>query len=184
MKKIIAVFSGIMVLGSAFFAPAIAGARECKTVTVTRTGGEGALLFTAKKHARDAWRQKVEENYGKEWSAWYVSKGLSYDCRDIKGGKKVCVAKAKPCKLPIVIKGPGKTCAFYRIEGTGKPSRLQAWAKHNSRKVWVEHVQQHYGKRFDTWLIANDRKNECKKNKKDEYVCIAGAKPCKFQLVR
>ena len=184
MKKIIAALSGVMMMAGSIMTPAMADTRECKTKTVTRTGGEGSILYLAKKRARDAWRQKVEENYGKEWSAWYVAKNLGYDCHDVSGGKKICKAKAKPCKLPIVIKGPGKVCAFYRIEGTGAPSKLQAWAKHNARKVWVEHAQEHYGKKFDTWMISADRKNECKKNGKGEYVCVAGSKPCQFKLVR
>lgn len=184
MIKLTATISGIMVLLGAVFTPALADTRECKNITVTRTGGEGALLYTAKKHARDGWRQKVQEKYGKQWSAWYVAKNNSYECRENSNGKHVCTAKASPCKLPIVIKGPGKICAFYRIEGTGKPSKLKAWAKHNARKTWAEHVREHYGTRFDTWLIANDRKNECKQKSNGEYVCVAGSKPCHFQLVR
>ncbi len=184
MIKFIAALSGVMVLVTGFLTPAIADTRDCKTITVTRTGGEGGLLYSAKKRARDAWRQKVEENYGKEWSAWYVAKDNGYDCRKNEKGKEVCTAKGSPCKLPIVVKGPGKVCAFYRIEGTGEASKLKGWAQHNSRKVWAKHAKQHYGKKFDTWIISADRRNDCKQNSDGAYVCIAGSKPCQFKLVR
>ncbi len=180
LKRTIMMLSLIMT-GTMMMTGAALADRTCKSETFSRTGGASELLYAAKKRARDNWRTKVTEKLGKNWSAWYIADDASYNCRKT-GGKHVCVAAAKPCKLPIVIQGPRKVCSIYKINGTGTGAKLEAWAKHKARKVWKARVKEFYGPKFDTWLLSNDKKTSCHKNDAGEYVCTVQAKPCKFVL--
>ncbi len=157
--------------------------RECKDKVVSRTGGRARTRLFAKKKARDAWRQKVRRKLGREWSAWLFSKNPSYSCFREKGRNR-CTVKATPCKLKVVVSGPGKVCSFYKISATGKPASLKAWAKHKARKAWAERVRGFYGPKMDTWLLSNSKETTCK-NTKDgkKYVCTVTSQPCRFKVL-
>jgi hypothetical protein len=155
--------------------------RACKGEQSIRTGGVAKTEFLARKRARDAWRQKVEETIGKEWSAWYLAKDHSYRCfYDI--GNRRCTAKAVPCRSTVVIHGPRKICNFYQIDATGVSAQIEEWARHNARLAWAQRVRMLLGKDFDTWLLANNRRVECKNYNIGRRYCKATATPCRFVL--
>ena len=156
--------------------------RECKSEEIVRTGGTANSEFWARKRSRDAWRQKVEEKFGKKWSAWYLAKDHDYDCFT-ENGKDRCKAKAVPCRSTIVVQGPRKVCGFYQINATGDAAKLEEWAKHNARKKWSERARMLVGDNFDTWLLANNRRVECKDAGENREVCTAMATPCRFSII-
>jgi hypothetical protein len=156
--------------------------RECKTTEVSRTGGRARTVLFAKKKARDAWRQKVRKKQGREWASWLFSKDPTYNCFREKGRNR-CTVKATPCKLKVVVSGPGKVCAFFKINGTGKASKLKEWAKHKARKVWAQRVKGFYGSKMDTWLLANSKETTCTDNKDGTHVCTVSAQPCRFRIL-
>lgn len=156
--------------------------RECQTKEVSRTGGRARTMFFARKKARDAWRQKIRKRDGKKWSSWLFSKNPSYTCFREKGRKR-CTVKATPCKLKVVVSGPGKVCAFFKINGTGKATKLKEWAKHKARKVWAARVQGFYGTKMDTWLLSNSKETICKDNADGTHVCTVSAQPCRFRIL-
>jgi hypothetical protein len=155
--------------------------RECKSERLVRTGGAANTEYWARKRARDAWRQKAEETVGKKWSAWYLAKNHEYNCFGEKN-KKLCVAKAVPCRSTVVLQGPRKICNFYQINATGLSAQIKEWAKHNARSAWAERVRMIIGDDFDTWLLANNRRVECKSMNIDRFYCKAMATPCRFVL--
>ncbi|MEO0810012.1 MAG: hypothetical protein AAFW82_05115 [Pseudomonadota bacterium] len=161
---------------------AVAEDRECKGDYITRTGGTADNEFWARKKARDAWRQKVEEKLDNNWSAWYLTKNREYSCFT-EDGKHRCTAKAIPCRSKIVVQGPRKICDSYVIEGTGEAASIQEWAKHNARAKWSERAGMIVGDDFDTWLLANNRKVECKEIGDGKDVCTASATPCRYSII-
>jgi hypothetical protein len=185
-------FTWAAILGVAFtlgVAPALAAGddepdpeRECKSAEVSRTGGRAKTMFWARKSARDAWRNKVKAKYGNDWSGWYSAEETKYTCFKEEGRNR-CTARGKPCKIKVVIQGPRKVCAFYKIAGTGKAAKLKAWAQHNARKIWAERVREFYGNEYDTWLLAKSRENNCKDNADGTHECTATAKPCHFKII-
>ncbi len=158
--------------------------RECKTETIIRTGGSARTLIFARKKARDAWRQKVKRKFGRQWTAWPYAKNPEYSCRNVGKGRKRCRISATPCKLKVVLHGPHKVCSFYKIQGTGPESRLKEWAKHKARKVWAQRVRGFYGKKFDTWLLSNNKETNCKDTGNGSYKCSVVSQPCRFYLVK
>ncbi len=156
--------------------------RTCLNEAVVRTGGTANTELLARKRARDAWRQKVEENNGKEFSAWYLAKGHDYSCF-MQDGKHRCKVSATPCESPIVIQGPGKICNFYRIDATGEPSSSSYWAAHRARKKWSMRANMLVGDDFDTWIFGNNRKVDCKTNAEGLNVCTARAIPCRIRVI-
>ncbi len=156
--------------------------RECKTEVVSRTGGRSRFKITARKKARDAWRQKVRKNLGKQWGSWLFSKNPDYSCFREKGRNR-CTVKATPCKLGAVLSGPGKVCSFYKISGTGTKAKLKEWAKHKARKVWAERVRGFYGKKMDTWLLSNSKDTKCKDHADGTHVCTVTSQPCRFRIL-
>ncbi len=156
--------------------------RECKTIEVSRTGGRARSKLFARKKARDAWRQKVRKKYGKQWASWLFSKDASYNCFKEKGRNR-CKALAKPCKLLAVLSGPGKVCTFYKISGTGTPSKLKEWAKHKARKAWAARVKEFYGPKMDTWLLSNSKETKCTDNKDGTHTCTVTSQPCRFRIL-
>jgi len=156
--------------------------RECKSEQLVRTGGTAPNEAWARKRARDAWRQKVEEKLGKKWSAWYVAKDHDYSCFK-ESGKDRCTAKAVPCRATVVLQGPRKICGFYIINATGEASNIEEWAKHKARKKWSDRARMLVGDDFDTWLLANNREVECKDVGDGKEVCTAKATPCRFSAI-
>lgn len=156
--------------------------RKCLKEQVVRTGGTADTEIFARKRARDAWRQKVEEQHGKKYSAWYLAKGHEYSCFP-QDGKTRCTAKATPCESAVVVQGPRKICNFYRIDATGEAATIQQWAMHKARAKWSTRANMLVGDDFDTWLLANNRKVECEKNSDGAYVCKAMATPCRFSVI-
>ncbi len=156
--------------------------RECKSSTIDRTGGTANTEFWARKRARDAWRQKAEEKLGKKWSAWYLAKDHDYNCFK-EDGKDRCKATAIPCRSTVVVQGPRKICAFYKVNGTGEPAQIKEWAKHNARAKWSQRTRMIVGDKFDTWLLANNRKVDCKDAGDGAEVCTAKATPCRFSIL-
>ena len=156
--------------------------RECKTQVVERTGGSARTMVFAHKKARDAWRQKVGRKYGREWTSWLFAKNPEYRCRKVKKGRKVCKILATPCKSLVLVHGPHKNCSFYKIQGTGTKSKLKEWAKHTARKAWAKRVRGFYGKKYDTWLLSNNKETNCKNLKDGSYKCNVIAQPCRFVL--
>ncbi|MEM9030731.1 MAG: hypothetical protein AAGC70_20400 [Pseudomonadota bacterium] len=156
--------------------------RVCKSSKVTRTGGTAASELLARKRARDAWRQKVEEEYGKEYSAWYLAKNHDYSCFT-QDGKNRCTAKATPCESAVVIQGPRKICNFYKINATGEASSSEFWAKHRARKKWSMRANMIVGDDFDTWVFANNRTVDCRDKSNGDTVCTAKATPCRLSLI-
>lgn len=161
---------------------ATAADRECKSQQLVRTGGTASSELLARKRARDAWRQKAEETLGKNWSAWYVADKHEYDCYN-QDGKTRCTARAVPCFSDVVIQGPRKICAFYKINGTGERASIEEWAKHKARAKWSERAGMIIGDDFDTWLLANNRTVECKDFDNGEHRCTAQATPCRFSVI-
>ncbi len=181
-SRIVRVFLMMMLsLGGILNASADTG-RECKSEQIIRTGDGAQTEFWARKRARDAWRQKVEEQFGKKWSAWYVAKDHDYSCFN-ESGKDRCTAKATPCRSTIVVQGPRKVCGFYIISATGASAQLEEWAKHKARKLWSERARMLVGDDFDTWLLANNRRIDCKEVGSGREICTAKAKPCRFSII-
>jgi len=156
--------------------------RECKTQVVSRTGGRARTQIFARKKARDAWRQKVRKKDGRAWSSWLFSKAPTYTCFREKGLHR-CTVKATPCKLNIVVSGPGKECAFFKINGTGKPAKIKEWAKHKARKVWAARVRGFYGSKMDTWLLSNSKETNCTDAKDGSHTCTVSSQPCRFRIL-
>ncbi len=156
--------------------------RECKSQQLVRTGGTAQTELWARKRARDAWRQKAEEKFGKKWSAWYLAKDHDYACFK-ENGKDRCTAKAIPCRSTIVVQGPRKICGFYMINATGAAAQIEEWAKHNARAKWSERARMLVGDDFDTWLLADNRSVECKDAGNGREICTAKAKPCRFSII-
>ena len=154
---------------------------ECKDEQLIRTGGAASTEYWARKRARDAWRQKAEETIGKKWSAWYLAKDHAYSCF-YENDKRRCTAKAVPCRSTVVLQGPRKICNLYQIDATGVSAQMKQWAKHNARSAWAERVRMIVGDDFDTWLLANNRRVECKTMHIDRHYCKAMATPCRFVL--
>ena len=155
--------------------------RECKTQEISRTGGRARFKITARKKARDAWRQKVRKKFGKQWGAWLYSKNAAYTCFKEKGRNR-CTVNAIPCKLAVVVSGPGKVCSFYKISGTGKPAKLKEWAKHKARKVWAARVRDFYGTKMDTWLSSNSRETKCTDHDDGTHTCTVTSQPCRWRV--
>ena len=184
----------------------ISQTRECKTTEVSRTGGRARSKLFARKKARDAWRQKIRETEtrnarkksgikkptrsdrkqfkkdGKKWASWLFSKNPTYNCFRERSRNR-CTVKATPCKLAVVLSGPGKVCSFYKISATGKKAQLKGWAKHLARKTWAERVRNFYGNKMDTWLISNSKETTCKDLKDGKHVCTVISQPCRIKIL-
>lgn len=156
--------------------------RKCLSSQVVRTGGTSASELLARKRARDAWRQKVEEQYGTKYAAWYLARNHDYSCFE-QDGKNRCTAKATPCESLVVIQGPRKICNFYKVSATGEPSSIEFWAKHKAKTVWSTRVNMLVGDEFDTFTFSNNKTFDCSKNNDDEYVCKVEATPCRVSLI-
>ena len=156
--------------------------RECKAKEVSRTGGRSRFKITARKKARDAWRQKIRKREGRQWASWLFSKDAAYSCFREKGRHR-CTVKATPCKLTAVLSGPGKVCSFYKIAGTSKPTKLKEWAKHKARKVWAARVRDFYGTKMDTWLLSNSKDTKCTDHADGTHTCTVTSQPCRFRIL-
>ncbi len=189
--KLTGLTAGIVLAFSIVSAPAIAKKadakkleRECKTEAIVRTGGSARTMIFARKKARDAWRQKVLSKFGRNWTSWPHAKNPDYKCKKAEDGRNVCKISANPCKLSIVLHGPHKVCTFYKIQGTGTKARLKEWAKHKARKAWAKRVRDHYGDKFDTWLLSNNKETKCEDFDDGTHKCSVISQPCKFNLVK
>ena len=96
----------------------ISQTRECKAKEVSRTGGRARTKLFARKKARDAWRNKIRKREGRQWASWLYSKNPTYSCFRERGRNR-CTVKATPCKLAVVLSGPGKVCSFYKDQCDG-----------------------------------------------------------------
>ena len=181
-RLLISLFAAALAFSGLSATTASAADRECKAKQLVRTGGAAGTELLARKRARDAWRQKAEEKHGKNWSAWYVANDHEYDCFK-QDGKTRCTARAVPCFSNVVIQGPRKICAFYKINGTGERASIKEWAKHKARAKWSERARMIIGDDFDTWLLGNNRKVECKDFDNGEHRCTAQATPCRFSVL-
>ena len=156
--------------------------RTCKSEAVVRTGGTANTELLARKRARDAWRQKVEETIGDKYAAWYLAKDHDYSCFK-EGGADRCKVSAVPCESAVVIQGPRKICHFYKIAATGDESTSECWAAHRARKTWSLRANLLGGVDFDTWIFANNRESECSKQANGKYVCRVLATPCRVSVI-
>lgn len=156
--------------------------RKCKSEQVVRTGGTSESELLARKRARDAWRQKVEEQFGTKYSAWFLAKNHDYSCFQ-QDGKTRCTARAIPCESLIVVQGPRKICNFYNVTATGEPSSVEFWAKQKAKAVWSTRVNMIVGDDFDTFTFANNKTFDCSKNGGGDYVCRVEATPCRVSLI-
>ena len=183
MKTILMSALAIAILASPLIAtPGHAEERTCKAEAVVRTGGTAETELLARKRARDAWRQKVEESLGDKYAAWYLAKSHDYSCFT-EGGKNRCTASAVPCESAVVIQGPRKICNFYKIAATGEGSSNSFWAAHRARKKWSLRANMLVGDDFDTWVFANNREVECNKGSDGNHVCRAIATPCRVSVI-
>ncbi len=181
MTRRILALGAVFLLG-VFFVP-MAQAQtpgQCKPSEMTRTGGTAWTYWGARKKARDAWRQKAQEQYGYQWSSWTRSKGKKYSCWKV-GNKKRCKAISRPCytALPVVTTAVAKKCKKYVIQATGPARRTLMAAKSAARRAWKRRVRSYYGPAWSLWLPSNNKDYKCK-TVDGKYVCRAGAIPCKL----
>lgn len=74
-----------------------AHAYACKTEAYN-----GAVVHRSKVgarlRARKDWQKRMTNQFGYTWANWSIAKNRSVKCYKAEGGKKLCIAKANPCK--------------------------------------------------------------------------------------
>ena len=70
---------------------------ECKGNEVRRTGSRRYKLDDARRSARHAWGQRVEDLYGAEWAHWGEAENSRVNCWR-SGSRRQCRARGKPCR--------------------------------------------------------------------------------------
>jgi hypothetical protein len=75
----------------------VANAKVCKSYSVSKSGGKKWTNVSARVSARLAWSNKVRQDLGLVWAAYFMASNKGYNCHRVKA-KWRCTAYGRPCR--------------------------------------------------------------------------------------